>query len=63
MADEVDSANEQVEKNERRSIEYAMREAQKKLPESEFCLWCGEDTNKGARWCSRECCSLWEKHH
>lgn len=61
--DEIDLANEQVEKNERRSIEQARIEAQKKIPESEFCLWCGEGTINGARWCSRDCCSQWEKHH
>lgn len=61
MADEVDLANAQVELNEQRSIVYARQQANKPIPTSEFCLWCGSATKDGRRFCDRICADDWEK--
>lgn len=58
--DEADVANAQVELNEQRSIKYAQLEAQKPIPKSKNCLWCGSKTKEGRRWCNRDCCNSWE---
>ena len=63
MADVIDDANDQVEKNERRSIEYAMLQAKKEIPKSEVCLWCLEGTSNGARWCCADCRDAWEQNN
>jgi len=60
--DEVDVANAQVEMNEKRSIRYARQMANKPIPKSETCLWCGSETVDGARWCDRDCCNHWERY-
>lgn len=55
MSDIVDDANEQVTKNENRSIEYARQQAKKPIPLSDVCLFCGEATIEGRRFCDSFC--------
>lgn len=59
MSDEADQANEQVEKNEARSIAYAQLLASKPLPTSTNCLWCNTQTIGGRRWCNADCRDMW----
>lgn len=59
MADEIDQANEQVEKNEQRSIAYARMQALQPIKTSETCLWCNSLTKDGRRWCNAECRDMW----
>lgn len=61
MSDEIDRANEQVELNEQRSINYAREQANKPIPKSEHCYWCNEKTKDGRRFCNNECADNWEK--
>lgn len=55
MSDICDDANEQVLKNELRSIAYASIEANKPIPLSDVCLFCGENTIEGRRFCDSFC--------
>jgi hypothetical protein len=61
MSDEADKANEQVELNERRSILYAQSLARQPVPVSYTCLFCGDTTEDGRRWCDTFCRDEHEK--
>lgn len=53
MADEIDIANEQVQK----SLDATMRTLDTKVKENDTgkCTWCGEPVKDKRRWCSVEC--------
>ena len=53
MVDEVDKANEQVEK----SIEVALKNIDTTIPKNNTgkCLYCGLDVKDERRWCNADC--------
>ena len=53
MSDEIDIANEQVQK----SLDATMRTIDTKVGENDtgLCLWCGDKVKDKRRWCSVEC--------
>lgn len=53
MADEIDIANEQVQK----ALDATMRTLDTKVKENDtgLCVWCGEPVPDKRRWCSAEC--------
>lgn len=53
--DEVDTANNYMYETERRNVDFIRNKAQNPLPTSKVCLWCGDRTKKGARWCNADC--------
>ena len=55
MSDECDLAQIQIENNENRSIEYARQQANKPIQPSDVCLFCGEKTLEGRRFCDSFC--------
>ena len=62
MTDEIDIANDQVQK----ALDMTMRTINTEVKENDtgHCLWCGEDINKKytRRWCSVECRDEQERH-
>ena len=60
MSDEVDIANEQVQK----SLDATMRTIDTKVSENDtgLCLWCGEPIHDKRRWCSVECRDEYDRH-
>lgn len=63
MADIIDAASDIEEYARSTQIALCEREAAKPIPTSDVCLNCGEATINGARWCSQECCSDWQKEN
>lgn len=61
MADIIDAASDIEEYARSTQISMCEREAAKPIPTSLFCLNCEDDTEKGSRWCSKECCQDWQK--
>jgi len=61
MSDDCDMAQIQIENNENRSIAYASIEANKPIQLSDVCLFCGESTVDGRRWCDKFCATEYEK--
>jgi hypothetical protein len=61
MSDEADDAQRQIENIEKRSIEYASIEANKPIPLSDVCLFCGESTFEGRRFCDAFCRDEYQK--
>jgi len=55
MSDEADLAQQQIEANENRSIAYARIQASKPITPSDVCLFCGEETENGRRYCDAFC--------
>ena len=53
MADEIDKANDQIEK----AMALTMRTLNTKIEENTTgeCLWCGGEVKDKRRWCSVEC--------
>ena len=53
MADEIDIANEQVQK----ALEATMRTINTEVKENDTgeCIWCGTAIKDKRRWCSAEC--------
>ena len=53
MADELDIANDQVQK----SLDMTMRTINVEIKENDTgrCLWCGEPVKDKRRWCSIDC--------
>jgi hypothetical protein len=57
MADEIDCANEQAERN----LADSMRMRRPAGPEATgHCLFCGETVSNGHRWCDALCRDQWE---
>lgn len=60
MADEIDRAQERIER------EHALILAQR-MPAGPAatgeCLWCGEPLAPGLRWCDADCRDAWEANH
>lgn len=61
MADEFDQATDREEKDREMLLNIARAKAQQPILPSEVCLYCGEDTQNGARWCDADCRDLWEQ--
>lgn len=61
MADEIDIANDQVQK----ALDMTMRTINTKIDENTtgLCLWCGEPIKDKRRWCSVECRDEHERHN
>lgn len=58
MADEIDRADQEVE----RSLKEALRKRRPAGPvPTGRCLWCGEIVGDMMRWCSVECARDWER--
>ena len=58
MADEIDRADQEVERN----LAQAMRLRKRAAPAATgFCLYCGEVVDEERRWCSIDCREDWEK--
>ena len=60
MADEIDKANDQMEK----AMALTMRTLNTEIKENDTgeCLWCGEPVKDKRRWCSIECRDEQERH-
>lgn len=60
MADEIDIANDQVQK----ALDATMRSVNTKIAENDTgkCIWCGEPVKDKRRWCSIECRDEQERH-
>ena len=60
MADEIDKANDQMEK----AMALTMRTINTKIKENDTgeCIWCGEPVKDKRRWCSIECRDEQERH-
>lgn len=60
MADEIDKANDQMEK----AMALTMRTINTDIKENETgeCIWCGEPVKDKRRWCSIECRDEQERH-
>lgn len=62
MTDEIDDAQEHIEKSLAMAIAVSQREAAKKaINHTGKCLWCGDKVPKTRRWCSAECRDAWER--
>lgn len=61
MADEIDRANDQIEK----AMALTMRTVNTKikLNDTGLCIWCGEPVHDKRRWCSVECRDEHERHN
>lgn len=60
MVDEIDLANEQVQK----ALDMTMRTINTKIAKNDtgLCLWCSEPVEDERRWCSVECRDEHERH-
>ena len=60
MADEIDMANDQVQK----ALDMTMKTINTTIDENTtgLCLWCGESVKDKRRWCSVECRDEHERH-
>lgn len=60
MADEIDQANDQVQK----ALDMTMRTINTTVEENNTgcCIWCGEPVKDKRRWCSVECRDEQERH-
>lgn len=60
MADEIDKANDQMEK----AMALTMRTLNTEIKENDTgeCIWCGEPVKDKRRWCSIECRDEQERH-
>lgn len=60
MADEIDKANDQMEK----AMALTMRTINTDIKENDTgeCIWCGEPVKDKRRWCSIECRDEQERH-
>ena len=59
MTDIFDRATEREEMDR----EIALRARKPEGPEATGrCLWCGDETTQGRRWCSAQCRDEWEYH-
>ena len=60
MADEIDQANDQVQK----ALDMTMRTINTTVEENNTgkCTWCGEPVKDKRRWCSVECRDEQERH-
>jgi hypothetical protein len=63
MTDEIDIANDQVQK----ALDMTMRTINTEVKENDtgYCLWCGESIKQKdkRRWCSVECRDEQERHN
>lgn len=61
MADEIDKANDQMEK----AMALTMRTVNTEIKKNTTgkCLWCGEPITDTRRWCSVECRDEQERHN
>lgn len=60
MADEIDKANDQMEK----AMALTMKTLNTEIKENHTgeCIWCGEPVKDKRRWCSIECRDEQERH-
>ena len=60
MADEIDKANDQMEK----AMALTMKTINTEIKENDTgeCIWCGETVKDKRRWCSIECRDEQERH-
>ena len=60
MADDIDVANEQVQK----ALDATMKTIQTKIEDNNTgkCIWCGDAVPDKRRWCSVECRDEQERH-
>lgn len=60
MADEIDKANDQMEK----AMALTMKTINTEIKENDTgeCIWCGEPVKDKRRWCSIECRDEQERH-
>jgi RNA polymerase-binding transcription factor DksA len=60
VADEIDKANDQMEK----AMALTMRTINTDIKENDTgeCIWCGEPVKDKRRWCSVECRDEQERH-
>lgn len=60
MADEIDLANDQVQK----ALDATMKTLDTQIKENDTgeCIWCGEPVKDKRRWCSVECRDEQERH-
>lgn len=60
MADEIDKANDQMEK----AMALTMKTINTDIKENDTgeCIWCGEPVKDKRRWCSIECRDEQERH-
>ena len=61
MADEIDKANDQMEK----AMALTMKTINTEIKENDTgeCIWCGEPVKDKRRWCSIECRDEQERHN
>jgi hypothetical protein len=61
VADEIDKANDQMEK----AMALTMKTLNTEIKENDTgeCLWCGEPVKDKRRWCSTECRDEQERHN
>jgi hypothetical protein len=62
MSDDADRAEEIIEQTVADAIAAARRE-KRAARATGRCLWCGEKTGQGRRWCSPDCRDDWERAH
>jgi len=62
VSDDADRADRIIEQTVADAIA-AARRAKRDARATGRCLWCGEKTGQGRRWCSAECRDDWEHHH
>ncbi len=62
MADEADVTTARQEREE--EILRRLRERREAVAAEyhKTCVWCGDDTENGAKFCSKDCSADWHKH-
>jgi hypothetical protein len=62
MSDDADRAEEIIEQTVVEALA-AARRAKRDGRATGRCLWCGEKTGQGRRWCGPDCRDDWERAH